>query len=160
LALVPQRALLREAEETPQVATLVLLVLRRQAHQLSHVRHPAPPSVSREEREVVVESGDRAVDQRVERQKRGLVAEAGEYRPEPPQSLHVFGGHPLRPLARLDRRPDVHCITLVAARRLAEQPQRIRAGTARRGGERTEQELVVERVRDGPEQAERVLHLL
>ena len=81
LALVAQGALLGELQKAAKVAALVLLVLGRQAHQLAHVGHSPPPSRAGQQGQVVVEGGDRPVDQRVERQQGRLVSEAGRGSP-------------------------------------------------------------------------------
>ena len=160
LALVAPGALLRELQKAAQVATVMVLVLAGQPHQLADVRHP-PASVGlRQERQVVVEGRDRAINQRVERTQWRFGAQASEDLAKPLQPTHIGRRHRGWPLTVGDRWPNVPRAAVGVPGGLAQEPQGVGADAAGRRGKGAEQELVVERVGDDAEQPQRVLDLL
>ena len=158
-------------EEGPEVPALVPLELRRDPHQLSHVRHAARRLALREQREVIPERVHRPLDQDVERKERRLRPEGPELLAEIAQLGGIvvldlleplgLGGLVVRLLAvrrteaDLERGPHVP-----AARRGAKKPERVGRDPDCGAGERAEEHLVVERVGDHAEEAQDVLDLL
>ncbi len=79
----------RVVEEAAQVAAVVRLVLGRDPDELAQVRRPPPPLVHEQRREVVVEGLQRALDQRVQGQRRRARAEPAQAGVEAGQPLAV-----------------------------------------------------------------------
>ena len=126
LALVAAGPLLREVEEAPEVAAVVLLVLGREPHQLPQVRHALLAAPHREDREVVAEGRDHAVDERVQGTQRGLRAQLGEHPAEMLQTLDVAVGKVVGPLALPHGRPDVTGASVRMTGSVTQKPQGVR----------------------------------